>query len=573
MLLRSDPYFCYLEVALGAAGLTYFVFNFFKPTFMNGLIFDYQLTIPTILRRAETFFGHKEIVSRLPDRNLHRTNYEECAVRARKLALALQRLGIRPGDRVGTFCWNHSQHLEIYLGVPSFCAVLHTLNLRLAADDLIYIVNHGGDRAIIVDEVLLPLFEKFRSQIKKVEFIIVIPNGSGQIPAGMLDYEKLLAAEDATKFKYSEFDENLAAAMCYTSGTTGKPKGVLYSHRAITLHSMASGMTTVLGVGESDTVLPVVPMFHVNAWGLPFTCAMVGAKLVFPGPFLDPTSLLELYESEKVTFTAGVPTIWFGILQLLDKEPRKYNLQSLRTLLVGGSAAPKAMIQGFQERHNLRVVHAWGMTETAPLGSVANLTSELLDAPAAAQYDFRAKQGIPAPFVEIRARSDQGFIPWDGISMGELEVRGPWIASHYYNTNEMEERFTPDGWFCTGDIVSINSKGCIQIQDRSKDVIKSGGEWISSVALESMLMSHPSVLEAAVIAIAHPKWGERPLAAVVLKENKTATPQELIDFLRPHFDKTWMPDAVEFVKAIPRTGVGKFQKTVLREQFKDYKLG
>ncbi len=539
---------------------------------MNGLIMDFQLTIPVMMRRAETFFGHKEIVSRLPDKSYHRYTYLDFARRAKRLAVALQKLGLKQNDRVGTFCWNHYQHLEIYFGVPSFGGVLHTLNLRLAADDLTYIVNHGGDRAIVVDEVLLPLFEKFRARIQP-EYVIVIPQGKGLVPEETLNYEELVSESDEAEFRYIDLDENQAAAMCYTTGTTGRPKGVLYSHRAIMLHSMASALASTLDIREADTVLPVVPMFHANAWGMPFTSTLIGAKQVFPGPHLDPVSLLEVFEAEKVTITGGVPTIWFGILQALDKEPGKYNLDALRMLIVGGSAVPKAMIKGFKERHHLNVVHAWGMTETAPLGSVASLTSELLNNSEEIQYEYRSKQGLPVPLIEIRGRSEQGrLIPWDGTTMGELEVRGAWVASHYYNTTDMTERFTADGWFCTGDIVTIDSHGFIQIQDRTKDVIKSGGEWISSVALENALMGHPAVAEAAVVAIPHPKWQERPLAAVVLKEGHSVTTQELADYLRPQFDKVWIPDAFEFVKSIPRTAVGKFLKSALREQFKDYKL-
>ena len=536
---------------------------------MKGLMMDYQLTLPTILRRAETLFGHKEIATRLPDRTIHRYTYNNFAVRTKKLMIALQQLGVKEGDRVATLCWNHYQHLEIYFAVPCSGAVLHTLNLRLSPDDLEYIVNHAEDKVIIVDQILLPLFYKFRDKIK-VKKIIVIPNANQPVPDGMLNYEDLLTPSDLSNFQFLELDENSAAAMCYTSGTTGRPKGVLYSHRSIVLHSLVSAFADGLGIKESDIVLPVVPMFHVNAWGFPFTCTMVGAKQVFPGPYLDPPSLLELFESERVTITGGVPTIWLGILNLLDADPKKYKLDSLRCLLVGGSAAPRAMIQGFEERHKLNVLHAWGMTETSPLGTVGVLTSEILKAPKDVQFDYRAKQGIPSSFVEIRGRSEEEFIPWDGATMGELELRGPWIAKAYYNTPDEEQKFTEDGWFRTGDIVTIDEKGYIEIKDRTKDVIKSGGEWISSVAMEGVLMGHPAVAEAAVVAIADEKWTERPLACVVLKEGKQTTAEELHKFLEPHFAKFWLPDAYEFVKEIPKTSVGKFKKSALREKFKDY---
>ena len=538
---------------------------------MNGLMMSYQLTIPTILRRAETLFGHKEIVTKRPDKSIHRYTYSDFAVRTKKLMIALQLAGVKEGDRVATLCWNHYQHLEVYFAVPSMGAVLHTLNLRLSPDDLEYIVNHAEDKFIIVDQVLLPLLYKFKDKIN-VEKIIVIPTADQPVPDGMLDYENLIAPSDISNFQFLDLDENTAAAMCYTSGTTGRPKGVLYSHRSIVLHSMVSAFADGLGIRESDVVLPVVPMFHVNAWGIPFTCTMLGATQVFPGPYLDPTSLLDLFESERVTVTGGVPTIWLGILNLLDANPKKYKLDALRCLVVGGSAAPKAMIQGFEERHHLNVLHAWGMTETSPLGTVAVLTSELLKEPKNIQFDYRAKQGLPSSFIEIRANSEEGFIPWDGTAMGELELRGPWVANAYYKTQDVEKRFTEDGWFRTGDIVTIDKKGYIEIKDRTKDVIKSGGEWISSVALEGTLMGHPAVAEAAVIAIADAKWTERPLACVVLKEGKQTTAEELHKFLEPHFAKFWLPDAYEFVKEIPKTSVGKFKKSALREMFKDYQM-
>jgi fatty-acyl-CoA synthase len=537
---------------------------------MNGLMMNYQLTLPAIMRRAEILHGKKEIITRLPDKSLHRYTYKEFARRTKKLSVALQQLGVKPGDRVATLCWNHYQHLEIYFGVPSFGGVLHTLNLRLSPDDLEYIINHADDQVIIVDQVLLPLFDKFKNKIHP-KHILVIPNAGQPVPEGTLDYEDIVASGDEMEYIPFEGDENTAAAMCYTSGTTGKPKGVLYSHRSIILHSMVCSYAEGMSIQESDVVLPVVPMFHVNAWGLPFTCTMLGCTIVFPGPYLDPSSLLELFEREKVTVTAGVPTIWLGILNLLDANPDKYDVRSLRSMIVGGSAAPLAMIKGFQERHGLTILHAWGMTETSPLGSIGVLTSEILKEDQETQYKYRAKQGVPAAFVEIRGRNENGLIPWDGETMGELEVRGPWIASAYYNTTEQEDKFTSDGWFRTGDIVAIDEKGYIEIKDRSKDVIKSGGEWISSVALEGALMGHPSVAEAAVFSIPSDRWMERPMACVVLKENKTVTPEELNKFLEPLFTKFWLPDAYDFVKEIPKTSVGKFKKSVLREQYQNYK--
>jgi fatty-acyl-CoA synthase len=348
------------------------------------------------------------------------------------------------------------------------------------------------------------------------------------------------------------------------------PKGVLATHRAIVLHSMASGMTDTLGLSERDVVLAVVPMFHANAWGMPFTCLMIGAKQVFTGPHLDPASVLELLVKERVTVTGGVPTIWLGMLQILDENPGKYDLSSVRAIVTGGSAAPRSMIEGFGERHGLMMLHSWGMTELCPVGTVGTIPQRLLDKPKKDKYEFQSRQGRPCPMVEVRARNENGIVPWDGQAMGELEVRGPWIASGYYNRPDAQTSFTEDGWFRTGDIVAIDKFGCLHLQDRAKDVIKSGGEWISSVALENALMGHPAVAEAAVIPAVHPKWAERPLAIVVLRKDKAATSQELIDFLRPNFAKWWLPDAVEFTSEIPRTSAGKFLKTKLREKYGDY---
>jgi fatty-acyl-CoA synthase len=522
---------------------------------MKGQIMDYELNVPAILRRAESLFGRREIVTRLPDKSFHRYTYADFAQRARRLASALLKLGLKDGDRVATLCWNHYQHLEVYFGVPISGNVVHTLNLRLSPGDLAYIANHAGDKALIVDETLLPLYEAFKDQVSFDHVIKVGP-----------EYEELLASGDPG-WDYPDIEETEAAVMCYTSGTTGMPKGVLYSHRAIAVHSLASTQSGTLGISEQDTVLPVVPMFHANAWGFPFTCTLVGAKQVFPGPHLDPESLLDAFERERVTVTGGVPTIWMGILQLLDAEPKRFDLSSLRSMIVGGSAAPRAMIEGFEQRHGLHVTHAWGMTEMAPLGTVSELTSALADAPEDVQFAYRAKQGTPAPFVEIRAVNDDGIVPWDGKTMGELEVRGVWIASGYYEDDSQADRWTDDGWFKTGDIVTIEEGGYIEIQDRSKDVIKSGGEWVSSVALENAIMGHPAVAEAAVIAVPDEKWAERPLAVVVFKEGRSATPDELREHIAPQFAKWQLPDRFEVVDEIPKTAVGKFRKTALREQF------
>jgi fatty-acyl-CoA synthase len=519
----------------------------------------FELTLPPLLRRAETYFGDQEIVTRLPDKSFHRYSYAEFAQRARALAVALQELGLERGDRVATLCWNHYQHLEAYFGIPSAGLVLHTLNLRLHPNDLAYVAGHAGDRAVIVDASLVPLLDQFKDRTS-IDHVFVVED----------TYEELLTSADPDAYEDPGLDELDAAAMCYTSGTTGQPKGVVYSHRSTVLHTLgvAAGNPLGLGISEEDVILPVVPMFHANAWGYPYLAAMLGAKQVYPGPHLDPESLLDDFVQEGVTWTAGVPTIWLGILQLLDEHPDRWDLSRMKGMLVGGSAAPRAMIAGFKQRHGLVVCHGWGMTETSPVATVAALPGELHEADEETQFDYVALQGLPLPLVELRARDAMGKeVPWDGETMSELEVRGPWVAASYYGTPEESDRWTEDGWFRTGDIVSIDPRGYIKIQDRTKDVIKSGGEWISSVALENQLMAHPAVAEAAVIAIPDEKWQERPLAVVVLREGKTATAEELRDFLAPHFVSWWLPDRFEFVAEIPKTAVGKFRKTALREQF------
>jgi fatty-acyl-CoA synthase len=535
---------------------------------MNGLMMDYPLTLSTIFRRAEAVYSRNEVVWRNADKSVQRYTYGDFAVRSRRLAHALRDLGIEPGDRVATLGWNHGRHLEAYFGIPLMGGVLHTLNLRLHPDELAYIVNHAEDRAVLVDESLLPLWEQVRPKVGVPTTIVVA--ASKPVADGYLEYEGLIAKAEPV-YDIPDPDEKAAAAMCYTTGTTGNPKGVLYSHRSLVLHTLGLSLDHCMGIREDDTVLPVVPMFHANAWGMPFSAVMVGAKFVMPGPHLDPASLVDLFVREKVTLTGGVPTIWMGVLQYLDANPGKFDLSAIRAMYVGGSAVPQAMIETFENKYGLKIYQAWGMTEMAPLGTVAHCPPSLDGAPDSVKFACRAKQGRPAPFVEIRARNEDGLVPWDGHTMGELEVRGPWIASAYYNRPDSADRFTDDGWFRTGDIVTIDGDATIQVQDRTKDLIKSGGEWISSVALECALMGHPAVAEAAVIPITSLKWCERPLAAVVLKPGTTATPQELRAFLAPSFSKFWLPDAFEFIDAIPRTSAGKFKKSALREQFKDYR--
>ena len=534
---------------------------------MRSTMMAFPLTLAHILGRAGKLFAQSEIVSRLPDKSLHRYRYGDFHRRALALGGALQALGLRRGDRVATLMWNHYAHLEAYFAVPCAGGVLHTLNLRLHPDDIAYIANHGGDRFLIVDDVLLPLYDKLRGAAK-FEKVIVVPLSGSSAPEGCEDYEVLVA--QSAPLEPPALDEEDPAGMCYTSGTTGRPKGVVYSHRSIVLHSLATATVDYLGIANRDCVCPVVPMFHVNAWGIPFTAVMMGARLAFPGPHLDAASLLDLYQSERVTLTAGVPTIWTGILQALEKEPARWKLAPGMRMVVGGAAAPEAMIRAF-DKFGLIVVHGWGMTETSPVGTVNYPKSETAAFSADQQYALRAKQGVPLPFFEIRAMGDQGEAPWDGRTMGELQVRGPWVAARYHNHDVEPGKWTADGWFRTGDIVTIDASGYIKITDRIKDLVKSGGEWISSLDLENALVGHPKVQEAAVVGVPHPKWGERPLAVIVLKSGQSATTEELREYLAPKFAGFWLPDGFVFVDEIPRTSTGKTLKATLREQFKDWR--
>ncbi len=538
---------------------------------MLGQMMETPLLVTSVLERARRFFPRSEIVSRSASGELSRLSYADFYKRTARLAGALARLGVVRGDRVATLCWNHNRHLEAYFGIPSMGAVLHTLNLRLHPSELAFIARSAEDKVVIVDRSLLPLWSKFAADVPSVRHVIVVPD-DGPTPADLLDYETLLAAE-RDDFAWPPLDERSAAGICFTSGTTGNPKGVVYSHRSTVLHTMVSCMTDTLALSEGDVVMPVVPMFHANAWGLPYSAVAVGARVVMPGPRLDAESLTTLMAGEKVTLAAGVPTIWLGILALLDAAPRRFDLSSIRSMVIGGSAAPPSMIEGFQTRHKLHVTHAWGMTETSPLGSVARIKHSLEAGDLPAQLALRSTQGYAVTLVDQRHVADDGrVLPWDGSTMGELEVRGPFVASGYLG-GAGADRFTQDGWFKTGDVVTIDAEGYIRITDRSKDVIKSGGEWISSVALENALMSHPAVLEAAVFAGRHPKWDERPLAAIVLKPGHSATKAELTAHLESRVAKFWLPDEYIFMAQIPRTSTGKFLKSKLRDDHGNLLMG
>jgi fatty-acyl-CoA synthase len=529
---------------------------------------DFPLTVTYVAERAETFYPGREVVFRRPDGTIGRTTFGACARRARCLAGALAELGIGPGDPVATIMWNQPEHLEAYFALPSMGAVLHTLNPRLHPDELSFIVNDAEDRAVIVDESLLDVYRSIAGA-RAFEHVVVVRRSDEALPDGLLDYEALIA--EAEPMDWPAPRERAAGAICYTSGTTGRPKGVVYSHRSLVLHSLVAALPDVKDVSGRDTLLPVVPMFHANAWGLIYTAALVGAGLVLPGPRLDAESVLDLLATERVTVTAGVPTVWMAVLEALNAEPDRWDLSALRMLLVGGSAVPRSMLIGF-DRHHLTIIQAWGMTETSPLGSICRLPLELDDAPADEQYDYRARQGRASPFVEIRARGEDGeLIPWDDEAMGELEVRGPWVARAYHR-GVGADKFSADGWFATGDVVKIDSHGNLRICDRSKDLVKSGGEWISSVDLENLLMAHDGVAEAAVIAIPDDRWGERPLAVVVVRDDAAPDADELREHLGRDYAKWQIPDRFEFIDEIPRTATGKFKKTALREMFVDAKV-
>ncbi len=505
------------------------------------------LLVRHIAQRAEAVFGDRELVSRTQD-GVERSTYAQVVDRARRLASALRELGVRRGDRVATFAWNSTRHLELYLAVPSMGAVLHTLNIRLFEDDLRYIAGHAADRVVFLDASLAEVMPRFDG----VEHEILMPDGVGE-RAGALHYEELIAQGDPG-FEFPDLDENAAAAMCYTSGTTGRPKGVVYSHRSTLLHSLGVLSPDAIGIRHADSVMPVVPMFHANAWGIPYAAALAGARQVFPGPRMTPAQLAELIAAERVTRTAGVPTIWQGMLQL-DPPP---DLSSLVEIKCGGSAVPEALIRAFDERFGVPIVQGWGMTETSPLAATSRLPAEVEGLSEDEVYALRACQGRTLPLVDFRIDEETG---------GELQVRGPWIARAYHEDPDSGERFTEDGWLRTGDVAEVRHRSYIRLVDRTKDLVKSGGEWISSVQLENEIMAHPDVLEAAVIAVPDERWSERPCACVVPRDGADLDAAAIRAFLEGRVAKWWLPDRVELVDEVPKTSVGKFDKKALRARF------
>ena len=535
---------------------------------MQSTMMRVPLNLTHFLERAGKLFGSVEIVSRMPDKSLHRSNYAQFYRRSRLLAEALQKVGLKKGERVATLMWNHYAHFEAYFGVIASGGVMHTLNLRLAPDDIGFIASHAEDRFIIVDDVLLPLFEQFKARTK-IEKVIVVPLTGKPVQAGYVDYEAFLKTATGD-WDYPEMHEDDPIAMCYTSGTTGRPKGVVYSHRSQVLHTLVQVIPDSIGISGRDVILPIVPMFHANAWGVPYAAAMLGTKLVFPGPHLHPDDLLPLLEGEKVTISCGVPTIWLGMVQILEKNPGRWKFQPGLRLTVGGSAVPESLIRAYA-RLGIEIIQGWGMTETSPLATIAKVTQTQGEVSEDECFATHATQGYPLPLVDLRILGDEGEQPWDGKAVGEIQVHGPWITGCYHDLPASQDSFTEDGWLRTGDVVTVTPLGFVKITDRTKDLIKSGGEWISSVDLENAIMGHPAVAEAAVIAVPHPKWAERPLAVIVCKKDAKATADELKQFLSGKFAKWAVPDAYAFVDAIPRTSTGKFLKTKLREQFRDWK--
>jgi len=540
---------------------------------MKGLIMDYPLTLTQFFERARKIFHRKTMATRVPGVGLWRYTYADYADRVCRLSAALAKLGLAKGDRVGTFAWNSHRHMEVYFAAPLMGMVLHTVNIRLSAQDITYIINHAEDRVLVVDASLWHLIEPIRKDLTSVRhFIVMKDSPDAQIPSGALDYEALVA--DAKPVEaWPKLEETDAAGMCYTSGTTGHPKGVVYTHRGVYLHCFASSTVDVLGICERDVILHIVPMFHANAWCVPFAGVMNGSTQIFGGPNPQPRDIIEIVHNERVTLVGAVPTVWIAIQAILEKEPQ-WDISSIRCIPIGGSAAPRSLIELFDKEYGAYMLHAWGMTEMSPLGTVCRPRSYADRLPDDERYNIRAKQGAMVAGVDMRIVDDGGKVqPWDGKSVGEIQVRGPWITSGYYNNPAGAAQFTEDGWFRTGDVASIDPEGYVQITDRTKDLIKSGGEWISSVDMETTIMGHAKVMEAAVIAVPHERWQERPLACVVPKPEHTGslTEKEILEYLTPLVAKWWLPDEVVFIDAVPKTSVGKFDKKVLRERFKNWK--
>ncbi len=539
---------------------------------MLGQMMNKPLLISGIIKHADRYFGDNEIVSRRAEGDIHRTTYKQLHQRAKRLANALAKFGIGTSDRVATLAWNGYRHLELYYAVSGSGSILHTINPRLHADQISYLCNHAEDQVLFFDVTFLPIIEAIAARCSTVKAFVILSDAS-HLPANsvipnLLSYEDFIASHSC-EFEWPDFDEHTAASLCYTSGTTGNPKGVLYSHRSTVLHSFASALPDAMNIGSRDVILPVVPMFHVNAWGIPYSAPLTGAKLVFPGPALDGKSLYELMEQEQVTFSAGVPTVWLGLIQYMEQQKVKFS--SLKRTVIGGSACPPAMMKTLRENYAVEVVHAWGMTELSPLGTTATLQAKHLTLPKAEQDALLQTQGQPLFGVDMKIVDDNGKeLPWDGTTFGNLLVQGPWILDHYFK-NEGGD-VLEDGWFPTGDVATINADGYMRITDRSKDVIKSGGEWIGTIDIENVAMSHPAVLQAACIGVFHPKWDERPLLLVVLRPNVALEKDELIKFFDGKVAKWWLPDDVLFIPALPIGATGKILKNKLRETYKDYVL-
>ena len=536
---------------------------------MDGLMMEYPLTLDRIVEHAGRMFPHKTVRTKRPDGSMHEYTYADLLGRSRRLAAGLAALGVKPGDRVGTFAWNHYQHLEMYFGIPGAGAVCHTLNIRLFPRQLAYIVNHAEDRVVCIDASVLPLYERVAGEISCVRHHVLVnaPRDIKTTLPNVMHYEDLIddAGDD---FTWRSTDERMAMGLCYTSGTTGDPKGALYSHRSMFLHTLGENQAMGLGLTETDVVLPVVPQFHAMAWGLPYACTMAGADVVMPGPHLQPAALAELIESQQVTVAAGVPSIWNGLYQELKTTPR--DISCVRALVVGGSAMPRSLIDGYERELGVNVLQAWGMTELSPLGTVSKLQRHHLGLTETQRLDVKALQGTPLAGVELRIVGDDGAeLPWDGETMGELQARGPWVIRGYFKRDPTPEHFTADGWFRTGDVATMTPDGYMRITDRTKDLVKSGGEWISTVALEGALMAHDGVLEAAVIAVPDKKWSERPLAVVVRTTDAQVDTDELRRLLADQFAKFEIPDRFVFVDELPKTSVGKFDKKVLRARVAD----